>query len=289
MGAVGLLQAGSALVLNAGFCWLAGSLPARLWLARADAQDGRRDAVLRRCEAGAALACVLGIAASLWAAAAVMGGSGLREAADLLPMVATGTAYGRAGLLGAGAIALCGALAALGRGRRAALAAGGALLAVFVLCRAAVSHAGEQGPFSFGFAVEALHLALVGVWSGGVALAAWVVMPAARQAPLAYMASLSRAATIALGGIVASGMYNAFQRIDTLDRLATDPYGQALTVKLALFGAAAGLGAYNRFAGFPAAARGDGKRALLVLRLESLALLGALAAAAVLVSQAPPA
>ena len=61
-----------------------------------------------------------------------------------------------------------------------------------------------------------------------------------------------------------------------------------MTVKLVRVAGAVALGGYNRFVGFPEAARGLAGRAYLVLRIESVVLLGALAAAAVLVSTQPP-
>jgi putative copper resistance protein D len=120
-------------------------------------------------------------------------------------------------------------------------------------------------------------------------VAAWVVMPAARRAaPLAFMASLSRAATWALGIIVLTGVFAAWQRLGSPARLVDHPYGVLLSIKLGLVGLAAGLGAFNRFVGFPAAKSGSGERALLVLRVESVVLLGALAVAAMLTMQHPP-
>jgi putative copper resistance protein D len=66
----------------------------------------------------------------------------------------------------------------------------------------------------------------------------------------------------------------------------------ALTVKLVLVALAVALGGYNKLRGFPAlVADHAGARPVvaLVLRIESLLLAGAVLAAAVLTSQAPPA
>lgn len=268
----GLLQLAAALLLNAGFAWLTGSLLARRWLA--DAPHPRLD----RSDIGAALAMLAGSVAALWAATAMMGDVGLGAALTLLPAMALQTAYGQAGLAGmAGAAVL---LVMPQRVWRVRIA----LLALFALARASVSHAGEHGLASIAVGVEWLHLVLIGVWLGSVAVAAWIVRPSHP----AYLAALSMAATVALAGIVITGVFNVWQRIGAPEQLLSNPYGLALTAKLVLIGAAVLLGAWNRFVGFPGAAHDQGRRALTVLRVESLVLLAALAAAAVLTAQAPP-
>lgn len=273
MDAAGLLQPGAALLLYAGFAWLTGSLLARRWLAGAHPELERR---LRAGETGAASACLAGGFVALWAATALMGDVGLGEAFGMLPMVLLQTAYGQAGLAGMAAAFLLLLVPHSNWPVRAGL------LLLFALARASVSHAGEHGLASMAVGIEWLHLVLIGVWLGGVGVAGWVVLP------VACFPALSRAATLALAGILASGAFNVWQRIASPDQLLGHPYGLALTVKLALFAGAVALGAYNRFVGFPKAARGQPGRALLVLRIESLVLLGALAAAAVLVSTQPP-
>jgi putative copper resistance protein D len=271
---LGLLQAGAALLLNAGFGWLVGSLLARRWLAGAHPQ------LLRQGEIGAGLACLGGSFVSLWAATALMGDVGLGAAFTMLPMVLLQTGYGQAALVGMVVAAVLVSIPYRHWRARAML------LLLFALTRASVSHAGEHGLVSVAVGVEWLHLVLIGVWVGAVGVAAWVVLPA--QPGAAYLAALSRAATLALVGIVASGAFNVWQRIGALDQMLSNPYGLALTVKLLLFGAAVLLGGYNRLVGFAQAARGQGATALMVLRIESLVLLGALAGAAVLASLPPP-
>lgn len=291
MNTVALLQTGAAAVMNGAFAWLAGVLLAQLWLRRAYPDFFLQLAsALRRSAIGAALVCLLASLGSLWAATALMGDSGLAEAAPMLPQVLLETAYGRAGLYGMGAIAACALLFAASAGR-ATIGVGALLLLGFALARAAVSHAGEHGMQSAGYAIEVLHLVLIAVWTGGVALAALLVLPAALRRALAlpaYLHALSMAATVALAGIVASGAFNSWQRLTSVDDLSGHPYGQALSWKLGLFALAALLGAYNRFVGFPMAARDGGRRALRVLRIETGVLALVLLAAAQLSSQQPP-
>lgn len=102
-----------------------------------------------------------------------------------------------------------------------------------------------------------------------------------------------------------TGAYNAYRGLESLNNLLGNSYGNALTIKLCLVAVAVGLGAFNRFIGFPAVVEianspnstgAQGKaspramhRLVFVLRLESLALLGMLTAAAVLTAESPPA
>jgi hypothetical protein len=80
MDGVPLLQMGAALVLNAGFAWLAGAVMARRWLLGCPpGLVNRVLPVLRRSAVLAALAALLATGASLWAAAALMGDVSLRE------------------------------------------------------------------------------------------------------------------------------------------------------------------------------------------------------------------
>lgn len=285
---VRVLQLASAFVLNAAFAWLVGALLTRRWLAGHPQMHLRSDHLLRRSSIGAACVCLAASAATLWAGAAAMGGVSLAEVVPMLPMVITDTAYGRA-CAAAMAVMACVALVAGRRDWQRWDLVAGVLLLLFAMSRALISHAAEDGWLSAPYAIEVLHLLLIAVWSGAVALAAWVVLPAAGAVPIgAYLASLSRTATVALAGIVASGLFHALARIGSPVHLVEHPYGVALSVKLVLVAMAVLLGAYNRFAGFPAAARGRASTALFVLRLESAVLLGALAAAALLASTEPP-
>jgi putative copper resistance protein D len=281
----GLLQAGAVLALNAGFAWLTGSFLFRLWLGRPDvALLAPCARALRVGERVAASGCIAGVALSLWGAAALMADVPLADALSMLPDVALHTSVGRAALAALGC-ALLMTVPALHGSMRAAL------LLAFALARAAGSHAGGQGLVSVSVAIEWMHLLLMAVWLGGVALAAWLVLPLSlREGRLlgTTMDRLSQTATVALGGIVMTGIFNAWQRLSGVQQLVDNPYGMALSVKLALVAMAVILGAYNRFMGFPRLARGRGAAALLVLRVESIVLLCALAAAAVLTGQAPP-
>ena len=258
---------------NAACAWLCASL---LQQGQAGLARGDRYALLGACAGGVA---------SMWSAFAAMAGLGLRDVGQVAPAILIDTRFGHTYLLAMGALAL----ATLARVLRSPPAVSWGLLLVFALGRANLSHAGGDGAFSAGMVVDALHLVLACVWLGSVFIAAWLVMPAAATSPpLQYMRSLSATAAFALAGIVLSGLYGMWQRLDAPARLFDHPYGLVLAVKLVLFGVAACLGAFNRFVGFPAATRDGGAMARRVLRVESGFLLAALAAAALLTQQAPP-
>lgn len=287
MAPVELLSIGATLALNAGFAWLAGSLLTRIWLSGAPAslleQCARR---LRLGEIVAALVCLVGSLLEIATDTIMMVDAHWTKGLTMLPDVLTQTGFGHSALA---AMALAALLLVTPRRRWWPMRA--ALLLAFALARASMSHAAEHGLLSASVAIECLHLVLIGVWLGAVALSGWIVLPQAvrERGPLwPYLSQLSRGATIALGGIVATGVFNTWQRIDSPNQFVDSDYGVALTFKLALFGIAVLLGAYNRYVGFPKLARNDGGRALMVLRVESMVLLSALAAAAVLSSQAPP-
>ncbi len=286
MDALGLLHTGATVGVNASFAWLAGALCSAYLF-----HDGTPcRAALATLWTSITLAAALCLAASflaLWCALALMGDLPLIEALALLPQMLLDTAYGRLALGGLLALAL---ILLLGLVRRRWLLPMACLLLAFALTRASISHAGEHGLLSAGTAIEWVHLVLMGLWVGLVAVAGWLVLPAERgpsSSRQAYLGSVSTTATLALGGIVATGLFNAWNRIETPGQLLTHDYGIALSLKLALVGCAVVLGGYNRFYGFPAASQLP-QRAILVLRIESLILLAALVAAAVLTLQSPP-
>jgi putative copper resistance protein D len=107
----------------------------------------------------------------------------------------------------------------------------------------------------------------------------------------AYLKSLSRSATIALGGIFATGMFSAWHNGGSAGALTGSAYGLTLIVKITLVLAAAMLGGFNRFFVMPKliASLADGRQFTLILRVEAAVLLGALTLAAILSSTPPPA
>ena len=255
----------------------------------------------------ALLAMALLFALRLWqgstarraATAALAESAAPAATADMAGPVGPAATAGLAGSAGPAATAGLAGLAApaatvglAGAAQLAALLA----LAVFTVTRASMGHAGENGFWTVPLAAEALHLGAVGVWTGAVLVSGWLVLRAPRVQGLsghaigAYLERMSQAAMVAVAVIAATGVYNGWHRVGSTEHLLHTAYGWTLLAKVALVLAAIGLGGYNKYAGLPAAARSAHGVAVVrvVLQLESLLLLGALAAAAVLTSQQPP-
>ena len=168
--------------------------------------------------------------------------------------------------------------------------------------RVSIGHAFEHGPFSLAVAVELLHVLMMAVWTGIVLIAGWLALPIVSRSEqfatpdrAAFLSSLSDWATVALLAILATGTYNTFRVLHTPADLFGF-YGNVLLFKLAMVATAILLGGYNKFFGLPAAtssrlddsARGL-RRVITVLRVESVALVLVVTAAAVLTGSAPPA
>jgi putative copper resistance protein D len=298
MSAASLLQISSAFLVNACFALVVGTLTARIWL-QASAGQVRHAVVvgaLHRIELAATGLALAAVVLSFWAAAAVMMGGELGAAAAMIWTMAVQTGYGQAGLAGLTILVAVAGLSAFARRSTTTDFASGLLLVAFAASRASVSHAGEGGMLTLNLAVEWVHLLLIALWLGGVAIAAWLVVPMAYSAIRPgltinrYLTLLSHAATVALVGIFATGVYNAWQRVGSVQNVMGNTYGTALLVKLAFIGLAVALGGYNKLYGFPALMKSPvaSRRVVAVLRVESFLLLGALAAAAVLTSQQPP-
>lgn len=152
--------------------------------------------------------------------------------------------------------------------------------ALLLYARAYTGHAADFPPFAPQVIAHAVHLAAAGAWAGSVLYAA-----VSRSPPVPAMAQrLSGIATLALAVLAASGALNLERMQQGYAILAAwSAYGLWLALKLALAGAAAVLGLYNRQiylpgvrAGHPAAAKAFHR----VLRIEAVLLLLTLAVAA---------
>jgi putative copper resistance protein D len=302
-----LLQAVMTFLLNASFAAMVGVLAARFWLDR----DGPpwKQVTLDRLSVAMGVAIVVGGTAtllSLWQAAATMGDVPLLQAGPALWANFVTTRYGQAGLVSLVVLATAALMhfsGVLSQRRILYEVAMTVTVVLYALCRVSIGHATENGPVSLAVAVELTHLLLMALWVGSVIVSGWLVLPNAPSAGPAkssvtpYLASLSRWATVALAGILATGVYNAFRVLKSPGDLLGTSYGWILTTKLCFIAVAIGLGGWNRFYGFPVVAASHGpiqptsrrmRPLIAVLRIESVALLVALAAAAVLTGSEPP-
>ena len=179
-----------------------------------------------------------------------------------------------------------------------ALGAGAAALVLPGLA----GHAGQRSPRGLSLPLDALHLAAGSIWMGGLIGLVVFLLTVGREARVAALSVVvprfSNVAFLSVLALIGSGIGQSFLEIPTLGSLWQTSYGKALLVKIALLGAAVLLAAVNLARTKPrlqAAGRqpqvGPGA-ALMLRRLvqgEILFVVGALFAAVVLTSLAPPA
>lgn len=288
-------------ILNFSIAVLLGASLATMWLQRASSAWTSFNVVrLRRIALGAFAPALATYCAVLWLEAASMAEVPLLEAGPAVHSVLTATHYGFAWKIGSLALAVAALLTIGGGSCMLRLLA----LGVFLYSRSMVSHAGAAESPGWPIISDWLHFVLIGAWIGEVVVAGLVTLrpnatagAADSQARAAYIRALSHSATVALAGIFATGLYNAWHGLGSFEQAIGNPYANTLLVKLALVLAAASLGGYNRFLVMPNLLRqlGEGKppddashRFVLVLRMEALLLLAALVLAAVLSSTPPP-
>lgn len=294
-------QVAATALINISFAWIVGVLASRFWLLKQTAA-WQQSVVKRLSSAMVAglLFCAAGIFLSLWTESAMMGDVAWLEAWPACVQMMTTTHYGHAGVAALALLALAMVVHWLLDRPDAGMAYVGSIATLVLLVAAArvtIGHAFEHGPFSVAVAVEWLHLLLMALWAGIVFVAGWFVLPyvltneaTPSKERTAYLASMSDWAAVALAGILATGAYNAYRVLNSPRDLVEVDYGNALLFKVALVLVAIALGGFNKFVGLPAAdASQTGLRKVItVLRIESIALLLVLIAAAVLTSSAPP-
>jgi putative copper resistance protein D len=303
-----LPQTAATALINISLAWTVGVLTSRFWLMKQTA--GWQRVVVERLspamQAGL-MVCTVGILLSLWTESAAMGDVALLDAWPVFLQLMTTTHYGHAGVAAAAllvaAMAVHRRLQGPGAGPRYVVSLT-VLLLLVATARVTIGHAYEHGPLRIAVLVEWLHLSLMSIWAGVVFVAAWVVLPrvlaselAATQERAAYLTSMSNWATAALVGIMATGAYNAYRVLGSPRQLLEADYGQVLLFKLCFVLLAIVLGGFNRFMSLPSAlsfgepatkAHRGLRTVIAVLRIESIALLFVLIAAAVLGGSAPP-
>jgi len=307
------VQRALTVVLNLALDLLVGASAAMFWLRTRGSPWARamlprlRGALLAGAEA--ALAADAGI---LWTEAASMAEVPLPDALPAVRSVIGATHYGLAWSIGAAALLVAGAVSAaplrLQTGS-AACAVRALAIAVLLYSRSMVSHAGAAGDFTWALAIDWVHLVLVSLWVGDVVVAGLITLrrppassPESRTDCAAYVAALSRSATLALAGIFITGVLGAWRVLEGPEDLVGNPYGTALIVKLGLVLCAAALGGFNRYLVMPSLLRAltqpgpgaqpgaqeAGGRFARVLQIEVLVLAAAIVAAAFLTSTPPP-
>jgi copper transport protein len=177
------------------------------------------------------------------------------------------------------------------------LATGGAFAgaAGVLIVPGVAGHAAQAAPRGLSLALDWLHLVAGAIWLGGLLglLAIWRSLPAARRtAGLAVC--VPRFSNVAIGSVlilVGSGIWVTVDRMPTLGALWQTSYGQTVLAKIALLAVALLLAAGNLVRVRPRLETGP--RATTFLRRlvsgETVLIAGAVLAAALLSSLAPPA
>lgn len=183
------------------------------------------------------------------------------------------------------------------------LATGGALLAAAacLVVPGAAGHAAQTSPRGLSLAFDWAHLVAGSVWIGGLVglLVLWrSTADLLRVAALSFVVPrFSRIAFASVVLLIGSGIGSALQHLPTLASLWQTSYGKMLVVKIVLLGAAMLLAAVNlartkpRLQAAPTHPTLASGAAVLLRRLvggEVVFVFGALFAAAVLASLAPP-
>lgn len=249
--------------------WL-GLLGLTMWLGAAflgpvAVRAGASEVLVRRTRVAAPAAAAAGTALSLLATSVVSSGE-----LSVLRDVVMG---GRSGALRAGVVAV----ASIGAGLAGRWPRSARLLApLAAVLEGASGHAGTSPYPWLTAATFSSHLVAVGVWTFAIAAA----LSAGRRVRQ-VLAALSSYAVLASAAVGLTGAGAAALELNTVSELETTGYGRTLLVKTALFLAMALAGLEHR-----RRARDTVRRRRLVgpLGVEAVAALGALAAAAVLVS-----
>ena len=132
-----------------------------------------------------------------------------------------------------------------------------ALAALILALHAATGHAasdaanGYAGSFSLAELLQFLHLSAMALWTGGVLIAAFVVLPrfpaSATTGHRAYLHTLSNACACAVGVVLLTGAWKGWTGLDRqLGGLVHTGWGRILLVKLAFVAVALALGLLHR-------------------------------------------
>jgi len=190
----------------------------------------------------------------LWASAAGMSGSSLRDALNLqlFTIVIQQTPPGHVWVFRCITGVLLGVALCFTRRRWAWLLA--ALIAmVFTASIAWLGHAGasEDGRRVVMLIADVAHLMAVSAWPAGLLPFALLLR---RRAKLAAWqeahvdaSCFSAMSLVAISIIAASGLVNSYFLVGSFQALVTTDYGRVLSVKLCLFAVAATLGGWNLF------------------------------------------
>lgn len=295
------------LLLNVGFALLVGAMLTS-WQTQASTSDWSRlqHRQMRRLIFFSIGQVLAAMSVVLVLETATMADVPLREALPSILSVLSSTHFGQMWSAGLGFIVLILLLQLLGTVTSLRYLISAIGLAGFAVTRSLVSHAVAAGSVSWPIAIETAHLLLISLWLGEVVIAGMFILRTPcgprredRADCSRYIAQLSTSATIALIGIVATGVVNAWRGLGSPQHIVDTAWGVILLAKFAGVVVAVLLGAVNRWLVMSKFLRHLQSRSLeavaaqrlfaLVLQMESIVLMAVLFAAALLSSSAPPA
>jgi copper transport protein len=165
--------------------------------------------------------------------------------------------------------------------------AAGALL----LVPAAAGHAAQTSPRGVSVAADWLHVASGSLWIGG--LIGLLLLRRNLTALVVCVPRFSALAFVSVAVLLSTGVIASIVHLPTLASLWQTSYGKAIVVKIVLLLGAMAIASQNLLKTRPALGRADPplSAAILLRRLvagETVLVVGAIAAAAVLTSLAPP-
>jgi len=245
-------------VVFAAIAALVGGVGFLLWCWPREAATTAAAAAFRRrvrlLLVGASVAGAIGAAAVVVLEGAVAAGVSGWDALD--PDVVSETLGTRVGLVWGVSVAVWLAAAALA-------AAVPALAAVPAIALALVpglgGHAASQDPTSLLLPANAVHVAAMGLWAGGLAVllaalpAATRTLDPGRRAPL-LAGALTRFSPLALGAVAVltvAGVVQALVEVRTFAHLLDTAFGRAVLAKTVLLAALIAIGAWHRRASLP--------------------------------------
>jgi len=130
--------------------------------------------------------------------------------------------------------------------------------ALLALTRSASGHGADWGDLSLPEVMDGLHLLAGALWGGGLLVLATTVLPVVYRHTAqrrTLMADIARRfavlASLALAVVLVTGLYNAWQRVGTVQALGTTAYGRILLAKLLLILPLLTLGALNHYLSVP--------------------------------------
>jgi putative copper export protein len=130
--------------------------------------------------------------------------------------------------------------------------------ALVAMARSDSGHAADWGDLTWPEVIDWVHLMAGSVWGGGLIALSFVLLPATfrlrtgRRRSIAVLAQrFSTLASIALTGVLLTGLYNAWVQLGGMTALWGTAYGRILLGKLLLVMPLVALGASNHYISVP--------------------------------------